>query len=131
MPAHGQLNQKIAMFTYQATDAFSLVANHERQGTRQIRLIILCFGFTRQSNRPDILFFEEIDGAREIRLLGDEQVFAGPGRAFDDGSVNLSRMMLGQDDAMHSYCLGAAEQRAKVVDILDSVKNEQKRSLIF
>src|SRR5437588_3994788 len=39
--------------------------------------------------------------------------------------------MFGQDDTVHSHCLGAAQQRAKVVDILDSVKDEQKRCLIF
>src|SRR5712691_9925318 len=119
------------MFTYQAADAFALIANHEGKGARQIRLVILCLGFTRQSNHPDILFFEEINSAREVRFLGDQQMFAGPCRGFDDGSVHLSRTMLGQNDTMHSYCLGAAEQRAKVVDILDSVEDKQKRSLFF
>src|SRR5947209_3951410 len=119
------------MFAYQAADAFALVTNHEGKGTRQIRSVILRLSFTRQSNHPDILFFEEIDGAREVCLLRDEQVFAGSCRGFDDGSVDLGCTMLGQDDAMHSHRLCAAEQRAKVVDILDGVENEQKWGLVF
>src|SRR5229473_2157519 len=131
MPAHRQPDQQVAMFAYQAADALSFVANDEGKRTCEIGLVVLYFGFACQPNYPDVLRFKEIDGACEVGFLGDQQVFSGTCGGFDHGGVDLSRPVFRQDHAMHTDRLGCTQQGAKVVDILDGVKDEQKWRFLF
>ena len=66
------------MFTHQATDAFLFVTHYKGKWPCQVSVIILGFGLTRQSNHPDLLFFQEINSAGEICFLRNKQVFSSP-----------------------------------------------------
>src|SRR5713226_294507 len=115
MPAHGQPDQQVAMFAYQAADAFSFVANDEGKRTCEIGLVVLCSGFARQSNYPDVVRFKQIDGACEVGFLGNQQVFSGTCGGFDHGGVDLSRPVFRQDHAMHTDRLGCTQQEPRLL----------------
>src|SRR5437588_313386 len=67
----------------------------------------------------------------EVRHLCDEQVFSRARRRFDNGGINLSGAMLRKNDALHACCLGGSHQRTEIIDILNSVEDEEEWSLVF
>src|SRR2546425_791771 len=58
-------------------------------------------------------------------------MFRSPRRGFDHSGIDLCCVMHGNDHAMHSHCLRTAQKGSEVVDILNGIKNEQKRVFVF
>ena len=67
--------------------------------------------------------------ASQIRFLADQQVFDRAGRGIDHRRGDAGGAMAGQDDAMHTAGLGAAQQRAQVLRVLHLVEQQQQRGL--
>ena len=112
------------MFAHQSADAFAFVTYYECEGTCQVGFVIGGPGLAYQPDDPDILFFQEVDGAGEIGFLGNQQVFGSSCRRFDHGGVYLSRFVQGNDDTMYTCRFRAAQERTEIVHILDGIEDE-------
>ena len=78
------------------------------------------------ADEPEAFVLELFHGPDEVRDPGDREVLEGPGRDRVDGLCQAGRAPLGQDEAVGPRPLGAADDGAEVLGVLDLVENDDE-----
>ena len=79
-----------------------------------------------ESNRPDVLFLQVIERARDVDHPRHRQMLGGSSRSLDDRPGYARRAPIGNDGPVHSGAVGRAQQGPQVVRIFHSVQHQQE-----
>jgi hypothetical protein len=106
---HWQPQQKVALLTHETAQASALAANDQDQRATQIGLIVpLCPRRGVQTSDPQFSTLERVDGASEIRHLGDAEVFNCTSRSAYNNRSDADRAAPRDDHSMDTYRLSTA-----------------------
>ena len=93
---------------------------------REIVVVVAGGAALVESDAPDVLLLELLEGAYEIDDAGDTDVLGGSGGGFDGDGAEWRGATLGEEHAVHSGGVGGAEERTEVLGVFDAVECEQE-----
>ena len=79
---------------------------------------------------PEALVLQTLDGAHEVRHLGDGNVRNSPGRAFVGGGGHAGGALVGNDDAGSAHALGRTGDGPQVTGVGDVVEHHNERAAV-
>ena len=123
-------DQEIAFLTHQTIQPCAFCAHHQRQRPFQVGPVI--GGRLRprlQTYQPDALRLKVFYRSGQVRHQSDSEMFYGSGGSVADRRCDTCRATLRQDRAMRTHCLCRAQERTKVLRVLQVIQDEEKGRL--
>ena len=116
----------VAGAAYEVVQSCSLTSKHNhRIGPEIVAVVIPCAAFV-ESDAPDIVFFEGLEGADEVNDAGQAEMLGGAGGGFDGDGAEGGGTAFGKEDAVDSGSFGGAEDGSEVLGVFDAVEGEDE-----
>lgn len=79
-----------------------------------------------ETDDPEVVAFQLLEGTDKIDDAGDAQVFGGAGAGFDGHRAEGRGPAFGENDAVDTGSVGNAQQCTEVLRIFDAIESEDK-----
>jgi hypothetical protein len=123
---HGDAKEVVAGTADELVQAAALAPENDYSVGREIVVVVIGYAALVESDAPDVVLFELLEGADEVDDAGDTDVLGGSRGGFDGDGAEGGSAAFGEDDAVDSGSVGGAEERAEVLGVFDAVEGEQK-----
>ena len=127
---HGDAQQVIAGAADEVVQSVAFATEDDYRVGREIVVVVTVGAALVESDAPDVLLLELLEGAHEIDDTGDADVLGGSGGGFDGDGAEGRGAAFGEKHAVHSGGIGGAEERAEVLRVFDAVECEQESGLV-
>lgn len=117
----------IAGAAREVVEALAFTAEDDDGGRGPVVGVVVDGAALVETDAPDIVLLDLLEGTDEIDDPGDAHVFRGSGGGFDGDGAERRRAALGQDEAVDTGAVGRAQERAEVLGVFDPVECEQER----
>src|SRR6266542_664682 len=130
LAGHWDADQHVAGLADQPVQAGALAADHHADGlVGQVELEQARFRPAVQPDAPQAGGAQALQSAGEVGDLGHGHVLERAGGGLHGRGGQRGAAVAGQDDPVAAGGLGAADQRAEVVRVLDAVEGQEERRL--
>src|ERR1039458_4615260 len=126
---HGNGDQYVALASHQVVQPLAFGAHDEGAIHVVIELVVSLFAALVETDDPDVLRLQLTDAAGDVDPASHGKVLAGASRCLDHGTGDAGGAALGNDHAIDAGAVGGADERAKVVRVLDAIEHQQKAVL--
>jgi hypothetical protein len=109
--------------------ACALAAQNEDTIAGEVELVVIGFAALVETDDPEILLLELLEGADEIDDAGDAKVFCCASAGFDGNGAKWRGAALGEHDDVDACAVRNAEQRAEVLRVFDAIEREDEARL--
>ena len=129
MASHGDAEEVVAGLFDEVVKTSSFAAEDEDAVGAEVKVHVVGGAALVETEDPNVVLLELLEGADEIGDAGDADVLGGPGGGFGDGAGDGGRAALGENDAVDTSSVGGAEEGAEVVWVFDAVEGEEEAVL--
>jgi len=104
----------------------TFASEDEDAGPCEIELVVVGSAALVETDDPEIVLFELLEGAHEVDDADDAKMLGGSGAGFDGGGTERGGTALGEEDAVDARAVGDAQKGAEVLRVFDAVEGEKK-----
>jgi hypothetical protein len=123
---HGDAEQVVAGLADQVVEACAFAAENEDAVAGEVELVVVGRAALVETDDPDVLFLEVLEGADEVDDAGDAEMLGGPGAGFYGDWTQGGGTAFSEDDAIYASAVGYAEQGTEVLRVFHAVEGEQQ-----
>jgi hypothetical protein len=116
----------IAGAAYQIVQTGALAAEDQHQVAGQVELAVIGGAAFIEPANPEVVALQLFESADEVDHAGDAQVLGRASAGLDRGRGERGGAALGDEDPVDAGAIGHAQQRTKILRILDAVERENQ-----